>query len=115
MIQRGEIWWADLGEVLGSRPAGVRPVLVIQANSFNQTRLNTVIVAILTKNLFRGEAPGNVVLEPVQSGLEQPSVVNVSQLYSLNKTDLRDKVRLLSRDAMLRVTDGLKLILDLDS
>ncbi|HEY2115504.1 MAG TPA: type II toxin-antitoxin system PemK/MazF family toxin, partial [Candidatus Angelobacter sp.] len=79
-MTRGEIWWADLPNLRGSEPGFRRPVLVIQANSFNQSEIRTVIVAVLTGNLRLAEAPGNVLLPARISGLPRDSAVNVSQL-----------------------------------
>ncbi|HLN08821.1 MAG TPA: type II toxin-antitoxin system PemK/MazF family toxin [Xanthobacteraceae bacterium] len=84
-IQRGEIWWADLPEPRRSEPGFRRPVLVIQADSFNRSRIQTVIVAVITGNLDRAEAPGNVVLPACSSGLPRDSVVNVSQVLTLDR------------------------------
>lgn len=79
-LQRGEIWWANLPEARGSEPAFQRPVLVIQADSFNRSRIQTVIVAVITSNLNIANAPGNVLLPMRASRLAKESVVNVSQI-----------------------------------
>lgn len=113
MIVRGEIWWADLGEPVGSRPAFVRPVLTVQADSFNRSRLATVIVAVLTSNLALASAPGNVLLEAHRTRLPKDSVVNVSALVTLNKTELTERVSELSVAAMQEVDAGLRLVLGL--
>ncbi|MGL5005738.1 MAG: type II toxin-antitoxin system PemK/MazF family toxin [Casimicrobium sp.] len=77
-MKRGEVWWADLPEPTGSGPGLRRPVLVVQANAFNESRIATVIVAVITSNLFLDNAPGHVRLGKYESGLPKPSVVNVS-------------------------------------
>jgi len=79
-MYRGEIWWANLSEPVGSEPGYRRPVLIIQDDTFNQSRINTVIVAVITSNVQLAEAPGNVSLPSQASGLPKDSVVNVSQI-----------------------------------
>lgn len=114
VIGRGEIWWADFGEPGGSRPANVRPGVVIQTDRFNHSRLRTVVMAVITTNLGLAEMPGNVVLEPGQSGLPQTSVVNVTQLATLNKTDLLERVHQLNAESMAAVEQGLRLVVGLE-
>ena len=84
-LQRGEIWWADLPEPRRSEPGYRRPVLVIQANSFNRSRIQTVLVAVVTGNVELALAPGNVLLPADSSGLPRDSVVNVSQILTLDE------------------------------
>ena len=115
VIQRGELWWTDFGEPLGSRPAKVRPAVVIQADTYNRSRLNTVLVAVVTSNLLRASAPGNVLLEPHESGLDQPSVVNVSQLATVNKTDLLERIHQLGPQSIRLIEAGLRQVLGLRS
>ncbi len=112
-MQRGEIWWANLPNSVGSGPGYKRPVLIVQANSFNASRIATVIVATITSNLALAEAPGNVRIAKADSGLPQPSVVNVSQLITLDRAILSSKAKVLSGAAMDRVDSGLKLVLAL--
>lgn len=113
VIERGELWWADLGEPVGSRPALIRPVLVIQADSFNRSRIATVIAAVLTSNLALADAPGNVLLEAHRTRLQKDSVVNVSALVTLNKAELTERVSELSVTAMQEIDAGLRLVLGL--
>lgn len=112
-MKRGEIWWADLPSPVGSGPGYKRPVLIVQANPFNASRIATVVVATVTFNLALAEAPGNVRIAKSDSGLPQPSVVNVSQLITLDRSILAGKVRTLSGAAMDKVDSGLKLVLAL--
>jgi mRNA interferase MazF len=112
-VNRGEIWWADLPEPRGSEPGYRRPVLVIQANSFNQSGIRTVVVAILTGNLRLADAPGNVLLPAKVSGLPRDSVVNVSQLLTLNRSFLTEEVGKLPGRVLAEVDAGLKLVLEL--
>ncbi len=112
-ITRGDIWWATLPPPVDSGPGGRRPVLVIQSTHFNKSRIRTVIVAIITTNLRLARAPGNVLLLNTLSGLEYDSVVNVSQLYTVDKTRLTEYVSTLSDSLMSEVEDGLKQIMSL--
>jgi mRNA interferase MazF len=112
-MKRGEIWWADLPSPVGSGPGYKRPVLVVQANPFNASRIATVIVATVTSNLALAEAPGNVRIAKSDSGLPQPSVVNVSQLITLDRSILTSKVKLLPGAILDKVDSGLKLVLGL--
>jgi mRNA interferase MazF len=112
-IERGQIWWADLPAPRRSEPGYVRPVLVIQADSFNQSAIRTVLAATITSNLARAEAPGNVLFTKRASGLKRNSVVNVSQLITVDKEDLRDPAGKLPARVMARVDAGLRLVLTL--
>ena len=113
MMQRGEIWWADLPIPVASEPGYRRPVLIIQSDDFNRSRIRTVIVAVLTTNLRLAEAPGNVVVTVDQTGLPQDSVVNVSQVITIDKSFLAEQVSEVSDRVMLLVEDGLRLVLAL--
>lgn len=108
-MKRGEVWWATLPAPTGSGPGFRRPVLIVQANSFNQSRIATVIVAVVTSNLSLAEAPGNVRVGKADSGLAKSSVVNVSQIFTLGRALLAERVRALPADAMRRVDEGLRL------
>ena len=112
-MRRGEIWWADLPSPRGSEPGGRRPVRGSKAVAFNRSRLRTLIVAAITSNLRLGEAPGNVALSRRTSGLPRDSVVNVSQVMTLDRSFLARRVRGLPVAAMARVDSGLRLALDL--
>jgi mRNA interferase MazF len=110
---RGGICWADLGETRGSRPAKRRPVLIIQSNPFNTSRLNTVIAAVITSNTALATMPGNVFLPAAVSGLPKDSVINVTALVTLNKTDLDELVGQLPGSLMNDVNRGLRRVLGL--
>ena len=88
--------------------------MVIQADRFNDSRLQTVLMAVVTTALRLAEMPGNVVLEPEQSGLPQTSVVNVTQLATLNRTDLLERVHQLSAETMEQIEEGLRMVLDME-
>ena len=112
-MRRGEIWWASLPDPVGSEPGVNRPVLVVQDDLFNEVSLRTVIVAAITSNLRRAEAPGNVRLEIRDSELFQPSVVNVTQIFTIEKAKLYDYVSELPNHVMESVDSGLKYVLGL--
>ena len=113
MIERGEIWWADLPAPAGSGPGYRRPVVVISADSFNQSRIATVTVAMISSNTALAAAPGNVALANGSVGLAKESVVNISQLATLDRRHLTERVGRLDLTAQGRVDDGLRLALDL--
>lgn len=110
-MKRGEVWWASLPAPTGSGPGLRRPVLVIQTNPFNDSRIATVIIAVITSNLALVEAPGNLRLGKSDSGLPKPSVVNVSQILTIDKSVLTQRVKVLPAAVMQRVDAGLKLVL----
>ena len=112
-IARGEIWWADLPDPEDSSPAGTRPVLVIQAQAFNRSQVQTVITVVITGNLALAHAPGNVEIGVRESGLLRPSVVNVSQLFTLDKRSLRSRAGRLRPTTMEAVSEGLRLAMSL--
>jgi len=113
VVQRGEIWWACLPSPRGSGPGYRRPVVVVQSDAFNKSRIQTVIVAVITSNVFLARAPGNVVLPRRQSGLPKDSVVNVSQLITLDKSYLTERVGRLRSSQMQVLEDGLRLVLSI--
>ena len=112
-MQRREIWWASLPRPSGSAPGFRRPVLVIQSDPFNESRISTVVVAVVTSNLRLADAPGNILLEKSDSGLPRDSVINVSQILTIDKSFLTERVSQLPREIMARVEAGLKLALGL--
>lgn len=110
MIRRGAIHWADLGEPQGSRPAKRRPVLVIQSDSYNASQLPTVLVAVITSNTALANLPGNVFLPAVATGLPRDSVVNVTALVRLNKSELAELVGHVPQNLMHDVDQGLRKV-----
>jgi mRNA interferase MazF len=110
-VQQGEVWWAALPEPAGSGPGYRRPVLIVQADDFNRSRISTVVVAVLTSNVALAQAPGNVLLQARRTGLPRDSVVNVSQLLTVDKRLLTEKIRALDSTSMADVNDGLRLVL----
>lgn len=113
VIERGGLYWADLGPAAGSRPAKRRPVLVIQALSYNDSRLATVLAAVVTSNTVLAAMPGNTFLPAAVTGLPRDSVVNLTALVTLNKTDLSDRIGTTPLSLMREVDRGLRRILDL--
>lgn len=112
-MKRGEIWWASLASPVGSGPGFRRPVLVIQADSFNNSSIATVIAAVITSNLALAEAPGNLRLARSDSGLPRASVVNVSQIVTIDKSVLTARVMALPATVLATVDEGVKLVLGL--
>jgi len=110
-VYRGEIWWASLPEPTGSEPGYRRPVLIVQDNAFNQSLIQTVIVVVITSNLDLAQAPGNVLLPRKATGLPRDSVVNVSQVVTIDKAFLSERVGSLSDDIQEAVDQGLRLVL----
>lgn len=109
-MKRGEIWWASLPPPAGSGPGFRRPVLVVQSNPFNESRISTIVVAAITSNLALADAPGNVRIGKSESGLSKPSVINVSQILTVDRSYLTERVRTLPAPAMVRVDVGLRLV-----
>jgi len=110
-MNRGEVWWASLDEPRGSEPGYHRPVVIVSSNDFNRSRMSTVMVAIITSNLRLGEAPGNFLLSGKESGLPKESVVNVSQIMTLDKLFLSDKTGKLPPEKLMALNEGLRLSL----
>jgi mRNA interferase MazF len=111
VMRRGEIWWASLGEPEGSAPGYRRPVLIVQSDEFNTSRISTVIVVVLTSNTALAQAPGNVLIKARHAGLAKDSVVNVSQVITVDKQCLTEKVKKLASATMAEIDNGLRLVL----
>ena len=108
---RGEIWWADLGIPFGSEPGFKRPVIILQDNLFNKSRIRTIVVATITSNLSLAEAPGNILLEKKESNLPKDGVINVSQISTIDKLRLIEKIGTISRTTEEKMNDGVELVL----
>jgi mRNA interferase MazF len=113
VMLRGEVWWASLPDPVGSEPGFRRPVIIVQSDAFNRSGLRTVVVAALTSNVRLTDAPGNVFVPRAASGLSRDSVVNVSQLFTVDRSQLSDRQRKLSGRTMTAIDRGLRLVLDL--
>ncbi|HUP64043.1 MAG TPA: type II toxin-antitoxin system PemK/MazF family toxin [Thermoanaerobaculia bacterium] len=112
-MRRGEIWWASLPLPHGSSPGFRRPVVVAQANPFNESRIQTVVVVAITSNLHLAAAPGNVPVTARESGLPRKSVVNVSQILTVDKALLTKRIGSLTGASLDRLDSGLRLVLSL--
>ena len=115
MIERGQVWWADLPDSEGAAPALRRPVLVVQADAFNRSRIQTVIVAMMTSKMTRAEAPGNFAVSSSQSGLPRDSVVNVSQIFTVDRMSLIELVGPLPARHTKLLDEGLRMVLGLNA
>ena len=113
VIQRGEVWWADLADPAGSEPGFRRPLLIIQADSFNRSRIQTVIAVVLTSNLRLIDAPGNVLVARRASGLPKDSVANVSQIITIDRDMLTERAGKLPAEIISAVDAGLRLVVSL--
>jgi len=112
VIRQGDIYWVDLGEPLGSEPGFRHPHVVVQNDVFNYSRIHTVVMCALTSNLQRAEAPGNVLLKPGEANLPKQSVVNVSQIFTVDKRQLEEKIGVLSTLRVREILDGIRLVLE---
>jgi mRNA interferase MazF len=113
VIRRGDVWWAGLPEPRGSEPGFRRPVVVVQADEFNASRIATVMVVPLTSNVRLAAAPGNVPLGARETGLRKASVANVSQVLTIDKAFLHDRVKALPARRLDEIDAGLRLALAL--
>jgi mRNA interferase MazF len=114
VIKRGEVWWASLSDPKGSEPGYRRPVVIIQSNPFNESKINTVIISAISSNLQLAKAPGNIKLGKSKSlGLKKESVLNVSQIYTVDKSFLTQKIGKLTPNQINELNEGLKLVLSI--
>jgi len=111
VINQGDIFWIDLGQPSGSEPGYIHPFVVVQNNIFNKSRIGTVIVCAITSNLKRAESPGNVLLFPGEADLPEQSVINISQIYTVDKKNLSGKIGTLSPERLQEILDGIDLII----
>jgi len=110
-VRRGEVWWADFGEPFGSEPGDRRPVVVVQSDAMNKSKIGTVLLVPLTRTLAWAAAPGNVLCRPKDTGLKHASVANLSQLTVADRRRLVERAGVLSAALMQQVEDGMKLVL----
>lgn len=111
VISQGDVWWADLGEPIGSEPGFRRPVVVVQGDDFNRSALRTVVAVLLTSNLRWADAPGNVRLTARATGLPRDSVANVSQIVTLDRSILTDRVGKLPAPKLQLVLSGIDRVI----
>lgn len=114
MIRRGQVWWVDFGEPKGSKPGYRHPALVLQRDEVNASRINTVVVCVLTSNRWLAKAPGNTLLPKRATGLPQDSIANASQIATVNKADLDSLAGTVPPRLLDRVNEGLRWFLSLD-
>jgi len=112
VISQGDIFWIDFSAPDGSEPGYRHPHVVIQNNLFNRSKINTVVVCTLTSNLKRATAPGNVILKKGEANLPKKSVVNISQLFTVNKSDLYEKIGTLSKVRIIEILEGIRLLME---
>ena len=112
-MNRGDIWWAELPEPMGSEPGYRRPLVIVQSDRFNRSRIGTSIGVVLTRNTKLAAAPGNLLLTSRETGLAADSVANVSQVITVDRQILLERVGALSARLMDRIDAGLRLVLDL--
>jgi len=112
VVNQGDVFWVDLGEPSGSSPSYRHPHVIIQNNIFNRSRINTVVVCVITSNLKRANAPGNVLLKKGEANLPKESVVNISQIFTVDKRDLVEKIGTLSQERIRQLLEGLNLLLE---
>ena len=112
-MRRGEVWWASVPDPVGSGPGSRRPYLIVSGNPFNESRIHTVIAVVITSNLRLADAPGNVRLPARGTGLSKPSVANVSQVITIDKSFLTERVGRLPPATLVSVDEGLRLALAL--
>ena len=115
VIRKGSIYWVDFSPGKGSEPIGRRPGLVIQNNALNDSRINTVIMLAITSNLRFGELPGNVALREGEVNMPKSCVINVTQIKSVDKNSIKEKIGTLSNNKMQEVSEGLKLVMDIEN
>ena len=111
VIAQGEVWWANLADPNGSAPGFRRPLVVVQGDSFNRSRIATVVCVALTSNLKLADAPGNVTLPPRTTGLDRESVANVSQIVTLDKAALEERTGKLTPQKLGLILDGIDVVL----
>ena len=112
VIEQGEIYWVDLGEPGGSEPGCRHPHIVIQNDLFNSSKINTIVMCSLTSNLKRGLSPGNVVLKKGEANLPKKSVVNITQIYTVNKNDLSEKIGKVNSAIIKEINRGINLLIE---
>ena len=112
-MERGEVWWAQLPDPIASEPGFRRPVLIIQSNTFNRSRIRTIMGVVLTSNLRLAEAPGNVLIPASEAGLPKDSVANVSQVITVDRAFLTERCGKVPSSLMRMVDEGLRLALSL--
>lgn len=112
VISQGDIYWIEVEEPFGSEPGYRHPHVIVQNNIFNQSKIHTVVVCVLSSNLKRALAPGNVLLEPEECNLPKQSVVLVSQIFTVDKMQLGERIGSLSKKRIGQILDGIRLLME---
>ncbi len=112
VIRQGDIYWVDLGASTGSEPGSYRPCVVVQNDTFNNSRIQTVVICVLTSNMVRANSPGNLLLASGEAGLPKRSVVNVSQLFTVDRRELEEYIGTLSARRIQRIVEGVCFLLN---
>ena len=115
VIQQGDVFWVDLGEARGRGLAYRHPYVVVQGNGYNHSKIGTTVVCGITSNLKRAQYPANVRLEKNEANLPKESVINISQLHTVDKEFLQDKIGSLSRERIQEIIKGIRILLDADN
>ncbi len=113
VIKQGDIYWVELEEPVGSEPGYRHPHVVIQNNLFSKSRINTVVVCALTSNIKRAQAPGNVLLEKDEANLPKQSVVNVTQIFTVDKTQLNEYIGTVTKKRVRQIIEGIRLVTEI--
>ncbi len=111
VIKQGEIYWVDLVDPSGSEPGYRHPHIVVQNNLFNSSKINTVVMCSLTSNLKRSSSPGNVILKKGEANLPKKSIVSITQIYTVDRNDLREKIGAVNKDRINEILSGVQLLL----
>lgn len=111
-VRRGDVFWVDFGVPRGASPGHMRPAVVVQNDFFNKSAIKSTVVCVLTGNLRRGREPGNVLLAPGEAGLPEQSVVNISQIFTVDRRDLQNQIGALDGERMREVLHGINLLLE---
>lgn len=112
VIRQGDLVWVTLPDARGSEPSGRRPALVLQSNAFNQSRINTVVIAAVTSNLRYEEMPGNVRLHKGEAGIPKASVINITQVHSIDRFYIEARIGSLQKEKFEEVKAGLRTFFD---
>ncbi len=113
VVAKGEVWWVDFGEPVGSEPGYRRPTVVVSSDRFNRSRLATVMVSAMTSNLSLAQVPGNLLVGSAITGLDRDSVINVTQTLVVDRSRLVKRVGILDRSTRMRLDESLLLLFDL--
>lgn len=111
-VRQGDVYWFDFGPAIGSAPPDRRPCVIVQSDVFNRSLIATTVVCPITSNLSRGQSPGNVVLKAGEANLPKPSVVNITQIFTVNKVELEEQIGRLSARIVDEIRSGLELLFD---